>query len=66
MNISPIISYELAQGRITDLRHQAGRESLVRAALAHAALASTARQSAPPPRKPRVPGRLRLRLRSAL
>jgi hypothetical protein len=31
MNISPIISYELAQGRITDLRHQAGRESLARA-----------------------------------
>jgi hypothetical protein len=64
MNISPIISYELAQGRITDLRHQARRESLARAALAHAALASTAPQPAPP-RKPRVPGRLRLRLRSA-
>jgi hypothetical protein len=57
MNPSPIISYELAQSRITDLRHQARRESVARAALAR-----TKQQSAQP-RKPHL--RLRLRLRSA-
>jgi hypothetical protein len=31
MHPSPAISYELAQARITDLRHQARRESLARA-----------------------------------
>jgi hypothetical protein len=50
MNTSPAISYELAQARITDLRHQARRASVARGA--HAELQS---------RKPLVHGRLHLR-----
>jgi hypothetical protein len=55
MNPSPAISYELAQSRTTDLRHQARRESLARAALARTTQPGQ-------PRQPRVPSRLRLRL----
>jgi len=47
---STAISYELAQARITDLRHQARRASAARAA--HAELQS---------RKPLVHGRLHFR-----
>ena len=47
MHSSSTVSYDLAQARITDLRHQARRESLARAA------ARTTR-----PDRPRVPGRL--------
>jgi hypothetical protein len=50
MNTSPGISYELAQARINDLRHQARRASLARAA-----------QAEPQARRPRVSGRLHLR-----
>jgi hypothetical protein len=63
MNPSPIISYELAQSRITDLRHQARRESLAHAALARTTQPVQPRK--PQPRKLRVPSRLRLRLRGA-
>jgi hypothetical protein len=55
MHTSPAISYELAQARIADLRHQARRASLARAAQSPAA------QSEPQPRKPGVSGRLHLR-----
>ncbi len=51
MNPNPTVSYDLAQARSADLRHQARREEL----------ASAAARSARPDR-PRVPGRLRLRL----
>jgi hypothetical protein len=44
------VSYDLAQARIADLRHQARRQGLARAA-AHSAQ----------PGRPRVPGRLRVR-----
>jgi hypothetical protein len=50
MNTSPAISYELAQARINDLRHQARRASLARAAQAESQA-----------RRPRVPGRLHFR-----
>jgi hypothetical protein len=50
MNISPALSYELAQARITDLRHQARRASVARAA-----------QAEPQFRKPLVHGRLHFR-----
>jgi hypothetical protein len=50
MNISPAISYELAQARINDLRHQARRASAARAA-----------QAEPQLRKPLVHGRLHFR-----
>jgi hypothetical protein len=49
MNPNPTVSYDLAQARIADLRHQARREGLARAAA----------RSAQPDR-PRVPGRFRL------
>ena len=49
MNPNPTVSYDLAQARIADLRHQARREGLARAA---------ARSTQPD--RPRVPGRLRL------
>ena len=45
------VSYDLAQARIADLRHQARREDLARAA---------ARSTQPD--RPRVPGSLRFRL----
>ena len=45
---STTVSYDLAQARIADLRHQARREGLARAA-AHSTQ----------PDRPRVPGRLR-------
>ena len=48
MNPNPTVSYDLAQARIADLRHQARREGLARAA-AHSTQ----------PDRPRVPGRLR-------
>ena len=51
MNPNPTVSYDLAQARIADLRHQARREGLARAA---------ARSTQPD--RPRVPGRLRIRL----
>ena len=47
---SSSVSYDMAQARIADLRHQARRESLARAAMR-----STR------PARPRVPGRLRFR-----
>ena len=49
MNPNPV-SYDLAQARIADLRHQARHYSLARAA-AHSAQ----------PDRPRVPARFRLR-----
>jgi hypothetical protein len=51
MNPSPSVSYDLAQARIADLRHQARREGFARA-VAHSSR----------PDRPRVPGSLRLRL----
>jgi hypothetical protein len=48
MHANPGISYELAQARISDLRHQARRASLARAAARSAQ-----------PHRLRVPGRLR-------
>ena len=45
---STTVSYDLAQARIADLRHQARREGLARAA---------ARSAQPDP--PRIPGRFR-------
>ena len=48
MNPNPTVSYDLAQARIADLRHQARREGLARAA---------ARSTQPD--RTRVPGRLR-------
>ena len=48
MNPNPTVSYDLAQARIADLRHQARREGLARAA-SHSIQ----------PDRPRVPGRLR-------
>jgi len=48
MNSYPSVSYDLAQARIADLRHQARRAGLARAA-AHSTQ----------PDRPRVPGRLR-------
>ena len=48
MNPNHTVSYNLAQARIADLRHQARREGLARAA-AHSTQ----------PDRPRVPGRLR-------
>jgi hypothetical protein len=51
MNPNPTVSYNLAQARIADLRHQTRREGLARAA---------ARSTQPD--RPRVPGRLRFRL----
>ena len=50
MNPNPTVSYDLAQARIADLRHQARREGLARAA---------ARSTQPD--RPRVPGRRRIR-----
>ena len=50
MNPSSSVSYDLAQARIADLRHQARREDLARA-VAHS----------PRPVRPRVPDRLRIR-----
>jgi hypothetical protein len=50
MHPSTAISYELAQARITDRRHQARRASVARAAHAE-----------PQSRKPLVHGRLHLR-----
>ena len=50
MNPNSSISYDLAQARIADLRHQARREGLARAG-AHSTR----------PGQPRVPGRLRFR-----
>jgi hypothetical protein len=50
MNPSTAISHELAQARITDLRHQARRARVARAA-----------QAEPRLRKPLVHGRLHLR-----
>jgi len=50
MNPSSSISYNIAQARIADLRHQARREDLARA---------VARSTQPG--RPRVPGRLSLR-----
>jgi hypothetical protein len=50
MNPSSSVSYDLAQARIADLRHQARREGLART-VAHS----------PRPDRPRVPGRLRIR-----
>jgi hypothetical protein len=47
MHSSSTVSYDLAQARIADLRHQARREGLARAAT------RTTR-----PRRTRVPGRL--------
>ena len=44
---NPTVSYDLAQARIADLRHQARRDGLARAA---------ARSTQPD--RPRVPGRL--------
>jgi hypothetical protein len=55
MNPSHTISYELAQFRIADLRHQARRESLARAA--------RSAQSERQPRVSRIPGHLGLRHR---
>ena len=49
MNPNPTVSYDLAQARIADLRHQARREGFARAA---------ARSTQPD--RPRVPGRFRL------
>jgi hypothetical protein len=57
MNPSPTISYELAQSRITDLRHQARRESLARTAR------SQGTQDEPQPHAPRIPRHLHLRHR---
>jgi hypothetical protein len=51
MHASSTVSYDLAQARIADLRHQARRAGLARA---------TARSTQPD--RPRVPGSLRLRL----
>jgi hypothetical protein len=48
MNPNPTVSYDLAQARIADLRHQARREGLALAA-SHSI----------GPNRPRVPGRLR-------
>ena len=48
MNPNPTVSYDLAQARIADLRHQARRAGLARAA-AHSTQ----------PDRPRGPGRLR-------
>ena len=50
MNPNPSVSYDLAQARIADLRHQARSEGLARA-LAHSLR----------PVRPRVPGRGRIR-----
>jgi hypothetical protein len=50
MNPSSSVSYDLAQARIADLRHQARREGLARA-VAHS----------PRPDRPRGSGRLRIR-----
>jgi hypothetical protein len=47
---STAVSYELAQARITDLRHQARRASVARAA-----------QAEPQPHKPLVHGRFHFR-----
>ena len=47
MHPSPAVSYELAQARIADLRHQARRESLARATRTGC-------------RGPQAPGRFRL------
>ena len=60
MHPSTAISYELAQARITDLRHQAQRASVARAAQSRSAQSRSA-QSEPPPRRPLVSGRRRLR-----
>ena len=49
MHPSSTVSYDLAQARIADLRHQARREGLARA-VAHS----------PRPDQPRVAGRLRI------
>ncbi len=49
MNPNPTVSYDLAQARIADLRHQARREGLARAAARSAQ-----------PDQSRVPGRFRL------
>ena len=65
MHPSTAISYELAQARITDLRHQAQRASVARAAQSRSAQSRSAQsrsaQSEPQPRRPLVSGRLRLR-----
>ena len=50
MNPSSSVSYDIAQARIADLRHQARREGLARAV----ALSTQ-------PDRPRVAGRLRFR-----
>jgi hypothetical protein len=50
MNPNSSVSYDLAQARIADLRHQARREGLARA-VAHS----------PRPDQPRVASRLRIR-----
>ena len=50
MHPNSAVSYILAQARIADLRHQARRAGLARAAARPAQ-----------PGRPRVPGRLRLR-----
>jgi hypothetical protein len=49
MNPNPTVSYDLAQARIADLRHQARREGIARVAARSAQ-----------PDQPRVPGRFRL------
>jgi hypothetical protein len=51
MNPNPTVSYDLAQARIADLRHQARRAGLARA---------VARSTQPD--RPRVPGSFRFRL----
>jgi hypothetical protein len=55
MNPSHTISYELAQSRIADLRHQARRENLARAA--------RGTQDEPQHHAPRIPRHLRHRHR---
>ena len=50
MNPYSSVSYDLAQARIADLRHQARREGLARAAT-----------RSTQPDRPRVPGRRRFR-----
>ena len=48
MNPNTTISYELAQARIADLRHQARREGLVRAAARSTQLQTGRRPGSPP------------------
>ena len=58
MNPNPSVSYDLAQARIADLRHQARREGLARAAARSTPAGPAASPgSRPHPVRPPAPGR---------